>query len=1202
MAERTRLFRCSWIAVLLCVTPVIIAYENLALNKTAWQLYSHEERWGAFRAVDGLYTRLDAAGDQCTISANSKSTAEWRVDLGGVFSIHHIFIQYRTDGFAWDASNGYTGRFLGYSVFISNTTNKEDGLLCFRDTVYTPATIPNPVNITCPYHGRYVIYYNNRTHKPYPDGYSNYAYNELCELEVLGCPTLGYYGESCSLLCPQNCQEGHCHITEGTCLGCLPGYIGQTCDEECKNKKYGLECNQTCGNCTNGEPCHHVNGNCLNGCDVGVFGDKCDQECRSGWHGKNCSEKCGDNCYGCNRFTGRCEAGCLPGWKGEFCEKMCVGKKYGVNCTEDCGSCLNLEQCHHINGSCLNGCNAGYRSQDCTEECPEGLFGNNCNETCNSNCGDPGKCNRVSGQCNGGCQPGWRNPKCDAKCGGQTFGQDCEDSCGKCVAKEQCHHVNGSCLTGCDRGYQGIKCTEECDWGYHGYNCNETCQSCSSTGNGSCNAVTGFCPLVQQVQNPGTGGGNNAAIVGGLVAALAVIVVVVFVIVFKRRRTKRQENSSRSNVGYGVNTENVNRLTENNDRAGLSNLYANLDATDEQNLIPASKNSNQPKQTGNSSTTAKRYDVTDDDKDEEGVENPYGDLYINEEATFDVPISELQNVIVEKKKKEDEGFKKEYAMLPHGEQHPCDVAKRQENIPRNRFKTTFPYDHSRVVLRGTNDSSDYINANFINDTDREKAYIASQGPKQNTLNDFWAMIWQENVTQIVMLTNLKEGVKNKCTQYWPENMKARLYGDVSVKSVEEKEYAFYVIRKMNMTQKQQKKSRVVTQYHYTTWPDHGTPDPLSLVVFHSHVMRTRTNQKEAPVVVHCSAGIGRTGTYIALDALYKRGKVSGKVNVAEYVKVMRSNRMNMVQTYEQYMTIFLALNEEFRAPCEAHSVSDFVTHVQSLTGDTPANQNVIRKEFEKLLRIRPEYTSDDFKTARLNGCHKKDTILPLDRYILYLTSSVANRGNFINAIYLSSYTKNKAFIVTQYPPPEDAVDFLRLLNDHESDTVICMDPLSEIQSSKAWLTESSKMVTPFTVQHESETNTDVKVTTMQILNGEETKQTVMIVEPIGLLKTTGSSQSTSHLRSLVSYALSVSTEGPVTIVSKDGASLCGVFCAVFNCIQQINMDDSVDVFTTVRQLQTRRPEFCSTQEEYLLVYKTLRDYIETTSENVYYNQ
>ena len=85
-----------------------------------------------------------------------------------------------------DSSNYYAGRFLGFSVYISNTTSRDNGLLCFKDTKYTNATIPNPVNINCPYHGRYVIYYNNRTHPPYPEWYSEYAYNELCELEVHG--------------------------------------------------------------------------------------------------------------------------------------------------------------------------------------------------------------------------------------------------------------------------------------------------------------------------------------------------------------------------------------------------------------------------------------------------------------------------------------------------------------------------------------------------------------------------------------------------------------------------------------------------------------------------------------------------------------------------------------------------------------------------------------------------------------------------------------------------------------------------------------------------------------------------------------------------------------------------------------------------------------------------------------------------------
>ncbi|XP_078328090.1 receptor-type tyrosine-protein phosphatase T-like [Crassostrea virginica] len=602
---------------------------------------------------------------------------------------------------------------------------------------------------------------------------------------------------------------------------------------------------------------------------------------------------------------------------------------------------------------------------------------------------------------------------------------------------------------------------------------------------------------------------------------------------------------------------------------------------DERTLMPKPElnKMSASKETPHTSLNAKKYDVTDDENDEEDEGNPFGEVYINEEATLDIPISELPNVIEEKKKKEDDGFKKEYAMLPHGEQYPCDVGKRPENLPKNRFKTTFPYDHSRVVLKGTSD--DYINANYINGTDKEKEYIASQGPKQNTLTDFWTMIWQENVTQIVMLTNLIEGVTVKCTQYWPESMKARLHGDFVIKNVKEKEHAFYVIRKLSVSLKEQNKFRVVTQYHYTTWPDHGTPDPLSLVVFHSHVLRTGTNQKKAPVVVHCSAGIGRTGTYIALDALYKGGKTTGKSNVAEYVKVMRSNRMNMVQTYEQYMVIFLALNEKFKADVKPQSLSDFTENVESLIGDVPANQTVIRKQFEKLLQIRPEYSGDAYKNAIPHASNPNDTVLPLDKFCLYLTSSVGKRGSYINAISVSSFLKNNAFIVTQYPTPEDAVDFLRLLTDHESDTVICLNPLHEIKSSKSWFPsrEASKSVVPFTVQNEneSESDTDVKTTNIKIVNEENQSHPVVVIEPKGPLRSDKDAQDTSCLRNLVSYALNISTESPLTILSKDGALLCGVFCAVFNCIQQINMDDSVDVFTTIRQLQTRRPEFCSTQ-------------------------
>ncbi|XP_078329069.1 uncharacterized protein LOC111113683 [Crassostrea virginica] len=175
-----------------------------------------------------------------------------------------------------------------------------------------------------------------------------------------------------------------------------------------------------------------------------------------------------------------------------------------------------------------------------------------------------------------------------------------------------------------------------------------------------------------------------------------------------------------------------------------------------------------------------------------------------------------------------------------------------------------------------------------------------------------------------------------------------------------------------------------------------------------------------------------------------------------------------------------------------------------------------------------------------------------------------------------------------------------MLIDYESDTVICMDPLAEIESSTSWLPEPLliKLVGPYSLQHEVGSEIDVKVTSVKIMDGTESTHSIKIVQPTGSLK---SIEDTACLRSLVSYAIHISTENPVTIVSKDGASLCGVFCAVFNSVQQINMDDSVDVFTTVRQLQTRRAEFCSTLEEYMLVYKSVKDFIEFTSEHVYSN-
>uniref|UniRef100_A0A8W8MHY4 Scavenger receptor class F member 2 n=1 Tax=Magallana gigas TaxID=29159 RepID=A0A8W8MHY4_MAGGI len=168
----------------------------------------------------------------------------------------------------------YTGRVAGFFVFVSNTTSKDDGYLCYHDKSTDQNMLTADQHINCTLQGRYVIYYNER--KPgvnYPTFYSKYAYHELCELEVYGCN--GTYGEDCVYPCPTNCQDRRCDINTGLCFSCVPGYKGPQCNFVCNNNTYGPECALKCGNCSNGQTCHHVNGTCFNGCAVEAIGDSC---------------------------------------------------------------------------------------------------------------------------------------------------------------------------------------------------------------------------------------------------------------------------------------------------------------------------------------------------------------------------------------------------------------------------------------------------------------------------------------------------------------------------------------------------------------------------------------------------------------------------------------------------------------------------------------------------------------------------------------------------------------------------------------------------------------------------------------------------------------------------------------------------------------------------------------------------------------
>ncbi|XP_062574208.1 multiple epidermal growth factor-like domains protein 10 [Saccostrea cucullata] len=393
------------------------SYENVAFSKPTWQSQQYNPGNALFNssnAVDGKKSNLKAWGGECVISAARYRTATWWVNLESVYSIHDIRIYYRTDNAVWDATNGYTRRFLGFYVYVSNTTNRLEGYLCFHDTNYTRATIPSIANITCPVHGQYVIYFNERLRgTSYPSGYSIYAFNELCEVEVYGCIP-GFYGLDCFIPCPENCR--YCHIETGVCSWCKPGYQGYQCENECDGGRYGQDCGRICRTCLENTQCNYINGSCLEGCDAGYEGTLCDSECSAEYFGYNCENKCNDNCgvpNKCNKTTGECEGGCQAGWKGLLCSEQCDDNRYGQDCGQICGACLGYKQCHYINGSCLEGCDAGYEGNLCTMGCSTGKFEKDCSENCSVNCVVATVCHSVTGECPNGCQPGWEGNHCE---------------------------------------------------------------------------------------------------------------------------------------------------------------------------------------------------------------------------------------------------------------------------------------------------------------------------------------------------------------------------------------------------------------------------------------------------------------------------------------------------------------------------------------------------------------------------------------------------------------------------------------------------------------------------------------------------------------------------------------------------------------------------------------------------------------------
>nr|XP_022310653.1 receptor-type tyrosine-protein phosphatase alpha-like isoform X2 [Crassostrea virginica] len=897
-------------------------------------------------------------------------------------------------------------------------------------------------------------------------------------------------------------------------------------------------------------------------CEVKVMG--CDQ---NRYSSNQCRTRCPQKCrnQNCDAFNGSCIYGCHDPKALTLDCIVCKDMDYISNrtCVSCQGHCKDGSPCNKSTGRCDNGCQNHWIGEFC-EVCSPYYYGIDCNTSCGQCRGDD-VCNNVTGYCPYGCKQHWDGLKCDI-CKDGFYNNNCDAPCGHCSNDAPCNKVNGTCTEGCKPNFKTPLC-RECLNGFYGYDCNSTCKNCNITSPG-CLQSNGHCLsgcesnkwlvpkcdvlTIQGHQNPVENGPDTASLAGGLMAVIiAVAVTGVAILVMKRRGEGQRKNTH----GNTIKPKPLSMISVNNPALETSEEHLN-----------------------------------------ETIIGDDGGYYNTDMFTTDIRFDDLRHVISEKSKEKNSIFHCEYKRLPAGKAEKCTAGQKQENIIKNRFKTTFPYDHSRIILKEkwNENDNDYVNANYIKDFSGERTYIAAQGPKDVTLLDFWRLLWQENVRFIVMLTNLVENGKNKCIQYWPEKDKVLSVGPCNIKLLQETVYAFYTQRTFNVEQNSYEK-RTITQFHYTAWPDHGTPEELGLVQFHKAV--TKKYQSGGPMLVHCSAGVGRTGTFIGLDSLLKQGLKTGRINVFEFVKQIREDRMTMVQTVGQYIFLHKALLFGCQQTDTNVAEEDISEKLSSLLQDNlPLKQSFLYKEHKLLQSLRDSNGEKDEKDVeKAEDMNKENKLnVPLDsKYRPFLTSCVTGRDDYINAVYVPSYTSPNAFILTQYPLKDTEIDLWRLCVDHDVRALVILDDTGK---EIPWIPQksSSSCCSSYTLTsgYTSSNINGIHQSSLEISIEEQNKKLDVLRIPseddVAILK---------GVEILMEKEKSIKFTS--IILSKNGASPAGIFCVLHNVLQQLRMDKEVDIFTAVRQIQTRIPEVITKLDEYSRCYK--RVLLWKTEDQIYAN-
>ncbi|XP_075777078.1 receptor-type tyrosine-protein phosphatase mu isoform X11 [Pelodiscus sinensis] len=570
-----------------------------------------------------------------------------------------------------------------------------------------------------------------------------------------------------------------------------------------------------------------------------------------------------------------------------------------------------------------------------------------------------------------------------------------------------------------------------------------------------------------------------------------------------------------------------------------------------------------------------------------------------------IRVADLLQHITQMKCAEGYGFKEEYESFFEGQSAPWDSAKKDENRMKNRYGNIIAYDHSRVRLQTIEGetNSDYINGNYIDGYHRPNHYIATQGPMQETIYDFWRMVWHENTASIVMVTNLVEVGRVKCCKYWPDD--TEIYKDIKVTLIETELLAEYVIRTFAVEKRGAHEIREIRQFHFTGWPDHGVPYHATGLLGFVRQVKSKSPPNAGPLVVHCSAGAGRTGCFIVIDIMLDMAEREGVVDIYNCVRELRSRRVNMVQTEEQYVFIHDAILEA----CLCGDTSIPASQVRSVYYemnklDPQTNSSQIKEEFRTLNMVTPTLRVEDCSIALLPRNHEKNRcmdVLPPDRCLPFLITIDGESSNYINAALMDSYKQPSAFIVTQHPLPNTVKDFWRLVLDYHCTSIVMLNDVDPAQlCPQYWPENGVHRHGPIQVEFVSaDLEEDIISRIFRIYNAARPQDGYRMVQQFQFLGWPMYRDTPVSKRSFLKQIRQVDKwqedynggEGRTVVHCLNGGGRSGTFCAISIVCEMLRHQRAVDVFHAVKTLRNNKPNMVDLLDQYKFCYEVALEYL-----------